>query len=300
MRDIKFIEKSEIYHGEKYDYSLIPSDLNIRDRVNIICKKCNNIFNCSAYYHYQKKYLYSCPECKRRETFDNLIIKFNETHNNKYGYGESFKSFINMKSPISINCPNHGEFDQLSHNHKQGKGCPKCKDDHIGFEFFITESTEKHNKYYDYSLVNYINMKNKVTIICPNHGEFRQTPSNHLQGKGCYKCNRSHGERMVSKLLQINKIKYISEKTFENLVSDNNHKLRFDFYLPELKCCVEYDGVQHFKPNEFFGGEESFDKVKRNDNIKNIFCVDNKIKLIRIPYYLNDIEISNIIENLVK
>ena len=62
------------------------------------------------------------------------------------------------------------------------------------------------------------------------------------------------------------------------------NKLRFDFYLPEYNTCIEFDGLQHFKPIERFGGVEYFEDIKKKDKIKNEFCFDNKIELIRISY----------------
>jgi hypothetical protein len=58
-----------------------------------------------------------------------------------------------------------------------------------------------HNNYYNYSKVNYINSFTKVLITCPIHGDFEQTPSSHLSGRGCPKCKRSNGEILVAKVL---------------------------------------------------------------------------------------------------
>lgn len=60
--------------------------------------------------------------------------------------------------------------------------------------------------------------------------------------------------------------------------------LPFDFYLPELNICIEYDGEQHFKENRHFGGKEYLEKTKYHDQIKNEYCKNNNIKLIRIKY----------------
>ncbi|MEH2177416.1 hypothetical protein [Nostoc sp.] len=55
-------------------------------------------------------------------------------------------------------------------------------------EEFIQEAQAKHEAFYDYSLVSYLNSSTKVKVICPHHGEFNITPSHHLQGVGCRKC----------------------------------------------------------------------------------------------------------------
>lgn len=97
-------------------------------------------------------------------------------------------------------------------------------------------------------------------------------------------CLVSSGEKLIGQILQESHIVFKTQKTFESLVSKNNSKLRFDFYLPNYNCCIEYDGEQHFKPIEYFGGQKAFEKRQYHDAIKNKFCENNGIKLIRIPY----------------
>jgi very-short-patch-repair endonuclease len=89
------------------------------------------------------------------------------------------------------------------------------------------------------------------------------------------------------------------QKTFDDCLSTKNWKLKFDFYLPEQSICIEYDGLQHFKPIDYFGGVKSFNELKQRDSIKDKYCLENNIKLIRIPfdkyYFIDDILISEII-----
>lgn len=71
---------------------------------------------------------------------------------------------------------------------------------------------------------------------------------------------------------------------------------RFDFYLPNINTCIEYDGEQHFRPVEYFGGEDAFNRQIIYDNVKNEWCRKNGVNLIRIPYTDYDkIDISYII-----
>ena len=74
-------------------------------------------------------------------------------------------------------------------------------------EEFIKRASERHNNFYDYSLTEYKNIKEKVTIICPIHGDFIQTPDKHLIGRGCTTCGRArNGEKLI-----INKEQYIEK-----------------------------------------------------------------------------------------
>lgn len=92
----------------------------------------------------------------------------------------------------------------------------------------------------------------------------------------------SKGEKQISEILEKLNIKFKREYKFDNC--KNINVLSFDFYLPDYNFCIEYDGKQHYEPNDFFGGINSFEKIKHNDKIKNEYCKNNNIHLIRIRY----------------
>ena len=132
---------------------------------------------------------------KKRLTTDDFIMRSSIKHCNKYLYDKSV--FINSKSKIKIICNDHGEFDQNPNKHMTGSGCPKCGIiNHSGpkrpltTDVFIEKSNIIHNNKYDYSLVNYQNAHTNIKIICKEHGEFIQEPTNHLMGKGCRLCGK--------------------------------------------------------------------------------------------------------------
>jgi len=115
-----------------------------------------------------------------------------------------------------------------------------------------------HGDKYDYSLVNYINTRTKVMIKCNDCGYiFPQSPDSL-------------------------RIKYLREHTFDNC--RYKYKLPFDFYLPILNMCIEYDGLQHYKPIDYFGGIEKFEEIQIKDKIRDNYCFKNGIFLLRISY----------------
>lgn len=143
----------------------------------------------------------------------------------------------------------------------------------------------------------YINSKTKVEHFCNECDSITYIRPNDVSyGVGCSVCNVSKGEYSIMKYLKLNNIQYIKEKVFDD------SKFRFDFYLPKYNIFIEYDGIQHYKPVEFFGGDEYFNSVIENDSYKNEYCIANNIKLIRIPYYdfdnINDI-LSKQISHLI-
>ena len=127
-----------------------------------------------------------------KELETKVIAQANKVHNNKYDY--SLVDYVNSKTKVRIICPIHGEFEQRFGDHLRGQGCSKCGDlrssnsRKLGLDEFINRSNIKHNNKYVYSLVEYINSKTKVTIICPIHGEFEQRPESHLKNGGCKLC----------------------------------------------------------------------------------------------------------------
>jgi very-short-patch-repair endonuclease len=162
-------------------------------------------------------------------------------------------------------------------------GCPECSRENakLGKEKFVLKSVKMRKKlglpFYNYDKVIYINNRTNVNIICLECGAiFPQTPDNHLNGCGCPFCRISKGELSVKKFLEEGKIEYIQQYPFE--------RQRFDFYLPKYGAFIEFDGEQHFKPINYFGGKEAFIKNQERDHRKNNYC-RGKFPLLRIPWY---------------
>lgn len=269
-----------------FDYSLVEYE-NMHKKIKIICKKHgiieqtpNNLLNG-----------FFCKNCKteekNKEKKEKIVLKCSKLHNNKYDYSKV--EYKTMNGYVIIICPEHGEFSQTLNNHFYNKkGCKKCaKNNNLSLTDFINKSNVIHNNFYDYNKVVFKNVATKVDIICPNHGEFKQTPNNHLNGVGCPHCSESFGEKKITTFLIKNNIKYVRQEKFKDCKDIKT--LPFDFYLPEENICVEFDGRQHFEIVEKWGGMKSFEIIKKHDEIKNEFCKQNNIKLIRISYK-DDIE----------
>lgn len=124
---------------------------------------------------------------------------------------------------------------------------------------------------------------------CQKCGKIKLYRMDHLvQGDtvscGCLK--KSIAVDLIKNILDKNKIIYEEEKTFKKCINPlNNYHLYFDFYLPDYNCCIEYDGELHYQSSTFFGGEEKLKELQYRDDIKNQYCKNNNIKLIRIPYW---------------
>lgn len=111
-------------------------------------------------------------------------------------------------------------------------------------------------------------------------------------------CLKSKGELKIISCLQKLNIYFEYQKTFNDCKKEN--LLPFDFFLPAYKTIIEYDGEQHFKPINFLGGQQRFEQQQQNDQIKNDWCLQHNINLIRIPYTDYAKITEQYIQNLLK
>ena len=96
------------------------------------------------------------------------------------------------------------------------------------------------------------------------------------------------GEQYIMRLLDSKKVNYIEQYRIKTI---GNKGLVPDFYLPEYNAFIEFDGQQHYKAVDLFGGEEGLRKTQERDALKNAYAYEHGIKMIRIPYcYLNHIK----------
>jgi hypothetical protein len=288
-----FIEQAKKVHGDKYDYSLIDYKSN-GTKINIICK-IHGEFSQQPRHHLHGS---GCPVCYGTKLYNNeeFISKAKKIHGDKYDYSNT--QYNGAHTKIKIKCKKHDFiFEQKPNNHLSLKqGCPICSGTKKKSLYeFIDDAKKIHGDKYDYTPVEYKNSKTKIKIICKKHGLFEQTPNCHLHGSGCPTCKSSIGEISVENFLIKNNIKYIKQHWFKNC--RNILPLKFDFYLIEHNICIEFDGVYHFKPHWSDNNSSNLKKSIERDMIKNRYCEENNIKLIRINYKDNVEEKLNNIWN---
>ena len=267
------------------DKTLIRIDDYINTNTKILhkCKICDNIFTivpktvlngskCKC----QRKRIY-----KSRFSNEEYLKRIIETN---YISLEEYKG-ANIK--IKHQCKKCGDIKESKPSHIMNNiGCKSC-------DLIKSEKSYKE-KILDRNLnviEKYKGSKSKILHKCDIcNNEWLARPNDISFGVGCPNCSSSKGEKVIGSYLKRMGIEYESEKVFKDLPSH-----RFDFYIEDLNIIVEFDGIQHFEPVEFFGGEESFEVIKKNDSIKNDYCEISNIKLIRISYKEFDI-----IENIIK
>jgi hypothetical protein len=170
-----------------------------------------------------------CPHCglnklkkSKTKTQEQVIKEFKEVHGEWYDYSKVV--YVDSHTKVCVICPIHGEFWQTPAKHLSGQGCPHCGGSlKLTKEEFVERSIEVHGEWYDYSKVVYVNNRTKVCITCPIHGEFWQTPCEHLSGCGCPHCSglvKLTTEAFVEKAIKkhgewydYSKVEYINNST---------------------------------------------------------------------------------------
>lgn len=198
--------------------------------------------------------------------------------------------YINLKTKIEHECVVCGyRWDVLPDNMLHvSNGCPKCgkraplnQNELINRIAKIDDSIEVVGEYY--------NTATKTSFRCKKCGNvWEARPNNILNGKGCPNCKSSKGEKEVARILDELNVLYKPQFKFHDCKDEL--PLPFDFYLTDYNICIEYDGGQHYKPCTFGGiskerARVNFELAKKHDRIKDIYCKQHNIKLVRIPYW---------------
>lgn len=195
----EFSKDVQELYGDKYDCSKVEY-INNKTQVILICNEHGEFSsrpNDILGGHCCKK----CGEERMKtkiiaktDTLEDFIIKSKLIHGDKYSYDKTI--YKNSRTKLTITCKKHGDFTKYSNHHLNIEGgCKECnRDDKLLIdrpeitEKFIEKSKEVHSDKFDYSKTKYIRITDKVIIICPKHGEFEQTPGNHLNFN-CLKCS---------------------------------------------------------------------------------------------------------------
>ena len=221
----EFIKRAK----EKFDYDYsITIYKNKRTKIKFICPK-HGIQEQLPENHIK----YGCGLCGRENGYssvrlaqDKIIKRFKKIHGNKYDY--SLVEYKNIDIKVKIICPIHGIFEQLPYNHLRGHGCSECATNlKSNTERFIDQARKVHGDKYDYSLVNYVNCRTKVKIICPIHGVFEQTPQSHLKGNGCKYCKNYSAEKDIYTLINNRKGENLSTSEVKMFSKGWNYLIKY-------------------------------------------------------------------------
>jgi very-short-patch-repair endonuclease len=283
------------------------------------------IFVCGKYLSYmeiivkESQYKWLILEAKMKGN-DEFITKAQNVHKDSNGnplYDYSLVDYQGAQTKVKIICPRHKDewkkstgneyFEITPNHHLNGRG---CRYDYL----------EKKTKYSDEDILNVAKKYKSASDFKTNDLKMWYVAMNRSkEDKGFYKTISTHFERMkgsygedvVANILVkkelipeeciLNKCDF-REKTFDDCFNSKQgrycRELRFDFYLPNQNTLIEYDGEQHFVKRGKYG--EKFETLQENDIIKNKYCKDRDIKLIRIHYKVPFNEIEGLLFNELK
>lgn len=267
---------------------------NGREKLDIECK-CGNIFS-QNFKNFKNTMKYSCPRCNYHS------LSYNEVKNDIEVHGGTLLSdiYINNETKLDVKCGCGNIFSAMYRDIKSKSryNCPKCNNrPNLTFDevksFISSKGCELLSD-------TYINNNIPIKIKCKCGVVFSRRFNNFKDSESyyCNHCskNMSKGEYKIEEYLIKNNITYRKQYRFTDCKF--HRRLSFDFAIfkdDKLVYLIEYDGRQHYEIIRAFGGLDGFIDGKIRDTIKNEYCKNNNIKLIRIPFT----EINNI-ENILR
>lgn len=260
-----------------------------------------------------------CPYCYGSKTNHRVFLeKFKKRRPDDYNEYEILSEYERNDKPITVKhipCGRIFDITPTALMHTKDK-CACVYNRYTHVHTFDILNKRVHDLDPEYILVDCPNKsrihttKHKVTFKHLTCGTvFKTRPHSFIHvGIRCPKCSKSimnkhdsFGVVTIERWLQNNHLYYKRESTFNKLRSPmTNRKLRFDFYMPDLNLVIEYDGKQHVDThtNGIFT-EEKYERIHLYDEVKNKFCKENDITLLRISHKLKESEIIDILNNLL-
>ncbi|MGG2065059.1 hypothetical protein [Bacillus sp. S14(2024)] len=290
LRKTTAMFKEEVYSLVKDEYLVlgeyITSKIKLEMRHN----------TCGFEYHVKPNHFLRgvrCPKCygNHKKTTKQFIQEVRDLVKEEYTVlGEYVNT--STKCLMRHNICNY-EYEVKPNDFLFGNRCPKCygtpKKSHQQFLKEVYQAVQE-----EYTVLEeYVNAHAKIEFRhnkCSN--TYMSRPGDFLKGVRCPFCNQSHGEMRIQKYLEKRNIVFKSQFWFDDC--KDIRVLKFDFAVfssdGSVQLMIEYDGEQHFNPYHFLGGEEEFQNIQRRDHIKNKYCLEHGIRLVRIPYYVDNIE----------
>lgn len=213
----------------------------------------------------------------KKKTTEQFILDAQKIHGDKYDY--SLVEYKGVKTSIKIKCDKGHVFEQTPNDHLNGHGCKVCSGwGQLKFNDgeFILRAKEIHGDFYDYSKFEYKGHDINSTIICPKHGEFKQSPKTHIVNKGgCSKCGyESSSKKRTSKIedfiIRANKI-HNSYYIYDNTIFKN-------YTTPIIISCPKH-GEFTIMPKDHIHGKQGckYCNVSKGENQIRRFLTENHI-----------------------
>lgn len=314
MNKEKYIEKIKEIYGERY--TLISEFVDMNTKVTIKCNICGkdytllpNEFTRNREKN-RKRFIDGCDYCRLLNKTESIKKEVEKLTNGKISVIEK-ELISDTHSKINMKCNVCGyEFKQSLHVIKNNLKDVKDKENTYGCAN-CSKKLKKNTKTFKqevYNLVGdeyevigeYINTNTPIKMKhCKCGNVWKLAPVDFINKDNrcpeCCSCIVSNASKFIERFLIENEIEFIKEKKFKEC--KHKRQLPFDFYLPEYDLLIEYDGRQHFYDE--FGSNKAYLQQHKRDLIKNKFCIENEINLMRIKYNISIPKIKSILEKLI-
>lgn len=271
-------------------------------KVNAICDYCGNSYETNYSQIYQgRKYIKidCCRKCTGKKSSDVSYIKRRTKYYqkflnicNEYDYIPitTINEYSDIKMQVKYICPKHGEQSAMLENILHGHKCLKCsyeertkaKMHDINYVISEIENTNNNTLINPDEYINCVSHNLRIRCSCGNifTTSFVNYTKHHVNTCFSCSCKESAGESIIKSFLEEHDIYYEQEKRFDNC--RDNKPLPFDFFLPTKNMIIEFDGRHHYERFQNWG---NYDKTIEHDDMKNKYCSEHGITILRIPYW---------------
>lgn len=247
---LEFIEESKNMFPDKYTYENTEY-LGATIKVRINCAE-HGEFSQRPGAHLKGN---GCPKCSlisksniQVKSVDKFIAEAIIIHGSKYDYSKVV--YTKNYNKVLLICKYHGDFEQVAATHLNGSGCPRCAGIKSSIEqvkpkrVFVLEANEKHGYKYNYDNLIYINAKEKVTVTCPEHGDFSVQANSHLQGSGCPQCSESGFKDYLPGIVYYLKVENKGKVAYKIGITNRTVKDRFKSDMRYITVLKTWDFIK--------------------------------------------------------
>ena len=282
-----FLTAAPLVHNHKYTYNKVVY-AGTHTKVTITCPQHGDFTQTPS----KHKSGRGCPTCAAESRANHFkargvaaatdfISRATAKHDGLYAYPNTV--YKSAQESVDIECALHGTFSMKVYAHLNGQGCPVCRDalftsgDHKRKHqhIFIEQANDVHAHAYSYSNVQYNHGKTKVSITCPQHGDFLQRPNDHLNGHGCPSCNCIGSSKAEDEVAAF--VSTLTDSTLLRNVRDVIAPKELDIFLPEHNLAIEFNG-------SYWHHEAAKGKTYHQE--KKLACLAAGIDLIHIYDFL--------------
>ena len=260
--------------------------IGAKHKIECRCKVCNNKWSTTPDHLLHGK---GCIECNMRKqrTHESFVNDMKDINSNI----EILGNYIDNKTKVECKCLVCGnKWNVLPKSLLQHHGCPICARENQAYnrrktqDEFVGQMKEVNP---DIEVIGkYVNDRTNIKCRCLNcNNEWASRAGSLLSGTRCPNCIKPKGEDKIEKYLQKSNIPYVPQKRFDSLTGIGGKPLSYDFYLHESNILVEFNGEQHNRPINYFGGIDKFKVQQEHDKRKRDYAKEHNIDLLEIWYY---------------